>query len=208
MNYIKPEIKTLVENYVAKKQRENYYAFFCANADGEYGDVVYYLNPLTDEDVAALKGLEVKYGEEMVDHLDEYFKDEDELSDLIGGEGLLSIDFTPRHKYRFSIVRVEGDKVVRNSCSIELTDEQYVSLVSYIIELKNFNINALLYHDKELYELVVKALDCEYNLDGVFLSKYPYTYSMDEVNEDAEQIMRENDMSYGPAFPCFLNMLG
>ena len=175
------------EFYATKKRTEFYQV--TAN-DDNCGEAIYE-HHFNDDQMKALHALEEKYGPMVwVKHLDEVFTDPDELHDLTCGEEVLGLNLDlPIYKYRFVRQELRGDQLKAVDIYVELEDEEYIRLLTLMLQDRDLNMNALKYADKELYEKIVREVDMKHVDDfGQYSVLYPYMITMDEVKEDVAEI--------------------
>ena len=189
----------LAKNYLAKKERANYYE--TEGYDDDYCRSAYMLSELSDEEANKLKALKEKYGKEFVKHLKEVIDDDDVISDLFYGEPV-DIDLENiYHQYRFTAHELKGDgKVWTRSLLIQLPDEDYAKLLAYYLFDENMVINTLLYRDEALFKLISKKVLQNLLDEGCYMSSLPYTVTMDEAIEDSQKIAKENNIPQGGGY--------
>lgn len=193
MEYIEnSKYAQLARKCLAEKNRKNYYEFMAQNDEGV--ETLRFLRELSDDVIKALQGLREKYGQDnFVTDLDEVFTDSDEIHDLTFGCEILDINLDkPLHMYRFARHELSGDSLQRRESLVELSDEQYMRLLYLCLEDKDMNVNKLRYADKALYGIVIEGVDNYLCDDGFFMGCNPYLITMDEIKEDAAQILAEN----------------
>lgn len=182
----------LAKKFLAEKKRKNYYEIIALDEDNQ--EELRFLEDFNNDEVKALRALREKYGQnDFVKHLDEVFSDPDEISDLSCGCEILYINLDkPYHQYRFGRHELCGDSLHKHKTLVELTDECYIRLLSYSIEDKDMNVNKLRYADKALHSIIIREVDNSQCYDGFFMGCNPYLITMDEIKEDATQILAEN----------------
>lgn len=182
----------LAKEFLAGKERKDYYEIMAFDEDDM--TEVRFLQGFSEDELNALRALREKYGkEDFVKHLDEVYPDPDDIHDLTCGRDILGIDLdVPYHQYRFVRHELKGDTLTTHDALVELTDEQYVRLLSYCLEDKGMNVNKLRYADKVLHERVIRDVDLDLCFDDCYSGNCPYLITMDEVKEDAERILAEN----------------
>ena len=182
----------LAKEYLAHKQRDNYYDFEVL--DEEYPEYVHYLNSLSDEEVEKIRQLKKKYPEDYCQHLVEVFEDPDVVHDLSCGQEIISIDTeTISHKYRFVSHEVSDEKWKTRKIQITLSDDDYARLLAWHLFDDHLIINTLYYRDEALYKKIQREVDWAHSDDGWFIPySNPYIVTMDEANEDADQIRKLN----------------
>lgn len=191
----------LATEFLATKERVNYYYFVAF--DDDWGTEHLYSNPLTDDEVAALRALKGKYGEEeYVKHLDEVFDDPDVIHDLTCGDELLEIDLDRvHHQYAVSLHEMLPDFTIKSrKLSIELRDEQYAALVAWHLYDEHLTINSLRLRDRKLHDVVINGVDSYACVDDdpIFIYSNPYLVTLDEAKADAELIFRQHGITPTP----------
>ena len=185
----------MAKEFVPTKKRDCYYEFKFYNDD--FGEEWFTLNLLTDEEVADIRALKGKYGEEFVKHLDEVFDDPDIIHDFTGGCEILDIDLDNiYHKYAFSVHELKPNmNVVSHPEKVTLSDEEYAELMAWHIFDKNFSINLLRYRNRKLFDTVANGADSHFILDGeCFIAEAPYVTTLDEAKSDAETIIKQHNI--------------
>lgn len=185
----------MAKEFLATKERCNYYDF--STFDWEHHAEVIYCNPLTDEDVAALRALKEKYGNEFVKHLVEVFKDPDLIHDMAGGEDIIDIDLvTIHHMYTFMIHELRPNGTLYDlSCLVKLKDEEYAELLAWHLYDDHFTINVLRREDSILYDTIMRQIDHRYyDEDGCYCIDYPYVPTLDEALTDTETILSQHNI--------------
>lgn len=177
---------------LADKNRKNYYEIIVW--DEESSQEIRLLEEFNEKELDALIELREKYGKkDFAHHLEEVFADPDEVSDLGGGHDIKYIDLdTPCYQYKFSRYELVGDQLVRHKALVEMTDEQYIRLLSRCVEDTGMNVNKLRYADIDLYNLIVRGVDSYLVYDGFYTSDAPYLITMDEINEDVVKVLEIN----------------
>jgi hypothetical protein len=158
----------------------------------EYGDLRS-LVALSDAQKQGILALREKYGEkDYLEHMSEVITDADELHDMCLGYELESIDLdTPHYKYRFSRYEMEEDgHLLVHEMWIEMSDEEYNELLSLCVIHRGLTLNKLHYCHRSLYEALVCRIESSLqDLEGFFMCDRPYLVTMDEVMEDAKQVL-------------------
>lgn len=182
----------LAKTFLSSKKRKNYYEIIALNDDNL--EELRFLQELDDDNIRSLRNLREKYGKDVfVKHLDEVFTDPDEIHDLTCGCEILNFNLDKSfHQYRFALHELIGETLQRRDVLVELTDEWYIRLLSYCIEDSDMNVNKLRYADKTLHGIVTRETDNYLCDDGFFTASNPYLITMDEIKEDAAQILAEN----------------
>ena len=182
----------LAKEFFAKKERKAVYELtaYCDDDQQEYG----YFHELSDDELAALRALRDKYGnEEFVKHLDEVFKDPDVLSDLSGGDEIISFDIdTPYYQYNFSRHELQDGKLHEYKMKIQLSDKMYIYLLALCLDDPTINMNKLKYVDDVAYFTIMRQVDAHLCDDGFFIGGYPYLVTMDELKADAQKLFEAN----------------
>ena len=190
---------SLAKEFFAKKERKAVYELTACDDDHqEYG----YFQELSDDELAALRVLRDKYGnEEFVKHLDEVFKDPDELCDLSCGDEITSFDIdTPYYQYIFSRHELRDGKLHEYKMKIELSDKMYIYLLALCLSDPSINMNKLEYVDRGIYFTIKRQVDAYLCDDGFFVGSYPYLVTMDELKDDAQKVFEETpDFLRSPA---------
>lgn len=193
MEYIENSKYTkLAKKFLAGKTRKNYYEIIALNEDNLVE--LRFLQDFNEEEIKTLRVLREKYGkDDFVKHLDEVFTDPDVIHDFTCGFKILNINLDkPYHQYSFARHELRGDSFHRSEALVELSDEGYIRLLAYCIEDKDMNVNKLRYADKALYGIIIREVDNYLCDDGFFMGCNPYLITMDEIKEDAGQILAEN----------------
>lgn len=192
--------ETQVKDFLTKKELKKHYAFTfnCEQEEDEYT----FLFPLTDNETARIK--------ELLDVLDEDSDyREGGLGELEGENAefdalvfshypmvtpslfLERIDLEhPHHLYQMSYVGYDTDWEEPSKptpVKVELTEEEYIYLVTYRLVYNKFTFNRLLLARPELAQTISAQLDYLYE-DIVIEKGFPYLIVMDEINADAEAI--------------------
>lgn len=207
------ECEAKAKEYLATKQRTKYYLLSC---ELELGAERYYLLPFSDEEVARVKplvvdeyraymGVDGSEGEDepIASTFEEVCEDihlcelagNDELDSLVFeraqndfGEYVYvhSIDFEhPRYLYRTSYFEYGMEKPFITK--VELTDEDYVYLVTQKLLNERFSFNRLLLYRPKLAQAINEQLDgCAH--DYLWESDGPFLIMLDEIDMDAEAI--------------------
>ena len=182
------ECLKLANEFLATKERKNYYEFQVIDYESDYA---YYSYELSDEEVEKIRQLKVKYPEDYGNHLDEVFDDPDVVEDYSGGEDLVSIDTDNiLHKYKFMSHEIRNDKTTTTPMLIILTDEEYARLLAWHLYDEHLTVNTLYYRDEALYKKIRRGVDWQHSDGMCIMCCYPYTVSMDEALEDAEEIRK------------------
>ena len=207
MDEIFDKYQELARAFLAKKERVNYYEaqVYDESDDDLYGfhdDTFNILVDLSDDEVAKLRDLKGRYGEDFVSYLNEVFEDKDDIYDLFSGEPV-DIDLeNAYHKYRFIISEVDGDKVKSHNISIQLSDEEYRMLLVWHLFDSHLSINTLFFRDEKLAKkIMLEAMRCECH-NGTVNVDHPFVIVMDEALSDVEQILKENGLRKGEGYPA------
>ena len=198
--------------FFATKERKKYYEFSGITPDDFETSFSY---PLTDEEVDRIKELTIEaykahigndHDENRASTFEEVCQDcqlqvlegiNPELDELIfniydrvdGPFTLHSIDF--QHAYYFYEVTCQVFKDEPSTEIVQLTDEEYIYLLTWKLMYERFNFNRLLLFRPELAQKISDQLDgC--NNDYLFESNNAYLIVFDEVNDDAEAIKKLN----------------
>lgn len=182
----------LAKKFLAGKERRNYYEILAL--DESNLEEVRFLQEFSNDELVNLCSLREKYGKnDFIKHLDEVYADPDEIRDLACGGDILELNLDkPYHQYRFAQHELRGDTILRTEVLVELTDEEYIRLLSYSIEDKYMNANKLRYADRALHRKVTREVDHCLCDDGFFMGCNPYLITMDEAREDADKVLAEN----------------
>lgn len=184
----------LATEFLATKERENYYETKAIYEP--IPDYSYMLTPLTDDEVRQIKALKERYGEEFIDHLDEFIDDPDVISDMFYGEPV-DIDLeTIHHQYKFSILSIQGEKVSSRSILVELSDEDYAKLLAWHLFDGKTMMNTLYYRDEKLYRKIMRGAMC-YVLDenDFLMFDDPFVVTLDEALADTAQILSTHNIT-------------
>lgn len=189
---LKNQIVAASRKVLAEKTRKNYYEII--TWDEESSQEIRLLEEFNEKELDALRKLREKYGKkDFAKHLDEVFADPDVLSDLGGGQDIVDIDLdTIYHQYRFSGHKLAGNQLYSHESWVEMTDEQYIQLLSLCVRDSGMNVNKLKYADIDLYNLIVRGVDSYLVYDGFYTSDAPYLITMDEINEDVVKVLEIN----------------
>lgn len=188
---IKSLYKTMARNYFATKEREKQYRIIDQ-------DDCYSLYPFSDEEIASMKTLREKYGEdEFIKHLGEIF-DEETLG-FIDSEYVDSIIIDrPTYRYTFGYHEIKDNGVYSSKFKIELSDETYIKLLELHLYDKDMNLNILKYADENLYNILSSEIDGRFREDSwQYCITRPFAITMDELKEDAQKIREQ----YPDKFP-------
>ena len=199
MNEELKKYQEMIQTFLDKKERVNYYetTSYYDLCDQNVGMFV----ELSDEDVAKLRDLKVRYGEEFVNHLGEVFDDEDVISDMFYTEEYIDIDLdTVYHRYGFTISEVDGDKVRSRQVLIQLSDEEYSKLLAWHLYDSHLVINTLFYRDENLARRIMREAMRYCCDDDAPLISHPFTIVMDEALADADQIRQDNGIKKEEGF--------
>ena len=188
----------MAKTYLAKKERVNYYETL--GYDEPYPDYVGIYTAISDDEVAKIRELKERYGEEFTDHLNEVIDDEDVIHDMFYGEPAdIDLD-TVYHLYRFTLSEVHGDKVSSRNILIQLSDEEYCKLLAWHLYDSHLVINTLFYRDEELARKLMRS-SMNYFFDEICpMIDYPYVIVMDEALDDADIIRKENGLTKENAY--------
>jgi hypothetical protein len=197
----------------ATKQRKKHYQFSGITPEDHETSFSY---PLTDEEVERIKKLTVEaykayigddYDENWANTFEDICQDcelqelegiNPELDELIfdiydrvdGPFTLHSIDLKRAHYFYYMTYQEFGKEPQK--VRAHLTDEEYIYLLTWKLTYENFNFNRLLLFRPELAQKISVQLDgC--NNDYLFESNNPYLIVFDEVNDDAETIMKKEE---------------
>lgn len=175
---------------LAKKTRKEYY--YVTVVSETHLEDVDYLENFTDEELQALLSLRNKYGKkEFVKHLDEVQFDDYDLIDIFTDEEIVDIDLDFKsYKYEFGRHELHGDKLIRYSTMVNLSDKSYIKLLALCLEDQSMNINKLKYADETIHSAIMREIDGHLCDDDFFCGSYPYLVTMDEVFADVEQILK------------------
>ena len=198
MNEEFEKYQEMAKTYLAKKERVNYYETL--GYDEPYPDYVGIYTAISDDEVAKIRELKERYGEEFTDHLNEVIDDEDVIHDMFYGEPAdIDLD-TVYHLYRFTLSEVHGDKVSSRNILIQLSDEEYCKLLAWHLYDSHLVINTLFYRDEELARKLMRS-SMNYFFDEICpMIDYPYVIVMDEALDDADIIRKENGLTKENAY--------
>ena len=198
------EAMKLAEEFLTTKERKNHYRF-TAYYDLINEEVVI-SNILEDEEVAKLRALKEKYGEEFVKHLDEVFDDQDRIDEFSCGQELLDIDLDHiSYYYKFMIHEVKPDGTTYSRPAwVELNDKEYTTLLAWQLHDKHFNMNLLRICDNDLYGTIMRATDNIFrDPEGFWMCMdNPYAVTMDEVKADVETIIKTHGIEQNEGYLC------
>ena len=190
------ESKKLAKQFLATKKRKNYYGF-TVYYDIE-PDMVTFTHPLEDEEVKRLRMLKKKYDERFVRHLDEVFDDAERVNSFTHGFELMYIDLDHiTHKYDFGCHQMKPDGTITSTTvSIELSDNDYITLLAWHIFHEPFNMNVMRICESGLCNTIMRNMDNHFrDFDmGTLRIEYPYLVTLDEAASDCETIVKQNDI--------------
>ena len=199
MNEELQKYQELIQPFLAKKDRVNYYetSSYSDFTDENVGMLV----ELSDEEVSKIRDLKARYDKDFVNHLGEVFDDEDIISDMFYTEERLDIDLDfVYHQYRFTLSEVDGNKVSSRQVLIQLSDEEYTKLLAWHLYDSHLVINTLFYRDENLARRIMReAMRYKCDDDAPLLS-HPFVIAMDEALADADQIRHDNGLTKSPGF--------
>lgn len=191
----------LAKNYLAQKERKNYYE--SKGILEPYPDYSYMLVDLSDEEVNMIRPLKEKYGEDFVNHLNEVIEDEDYISDMFCGEPVdIDLD-TIYHQYSFTLSEVDGDKVSSRQVLFHLSDEEYTKLLAWHLYDSHLVINTLFYRNEPLARRIMRKAMWYYCDDYTPILSYPFVIVMDEALADADQIRLDNGLTKSNSYLGF-----
>ena len=176
------------EHFSSKTER-NFYRVNALNED--FLEEVCYHQEFSPEEVAQLRDLRAKYGEEeYLKHLIEVFEDEGIIHNLSGGDEIISIDLdSPMRKYRFQVRFFNEEKTYSRQAMVELSEDEYVRLLALRIDDNHMNMSVLRHIDAALHDKILKDVEWQCaSDDGFLMCPDPFLVTMDEVNEDAEVV--------------------
>ena len=183
----------LATEFLATKERENYYETKAIYEP--IPDYSYMLTPLTDDEVRQIKALKERYGEEFIDHLDEFIDDPDVISDMFYGEPV-DIDLeTIHHQYKFSIRSIQGEKVSSRSILVELSDEDYSKLLAWHLFDSHILMNTLFYRDEGLYKKIMRETMLYHTIEDIVIVDDPFIVTLDEALADTAQILSTHNIT-------------
>ena len=196
------ECLKLAKEYLPTKERKNYYYF--KTITEPYPEYTYFLQPIDDAELPALKSLKEKYGEQFPKHLDEVYDDPDVISDFICGDEFIDVDLdTIAHMYTFKTHEVKPDGTIFSfNISVELSDEEYAQLIAWHLLYNHTTSNTLRYQDQKLYDRIWREVDHRVSDDGCIMTDYPYTVTFDEVLADVDIITRQHNIKYIEGYCC------
>lgn len=194
--------QTLAKEFLSTKERARFCDFTVFNDNiGCERDV---LNQLSDEDVAALRALKGKYGEEFVKHLDEVYDDSEFIDELSVGCELLDIDLdTVWRRYDVTIHELHPDRTLSSaSTQVTLSDDDYINLLTWHLYDEHLTMNLLRHRDERLYRLIMDEAESYYidlDDDCLFVNN-PYLVTLDEAKADSELIVAQHDIERTGAY--------
>ena len=185
----------LANEFLATKQRSNFYQFTALN-DNNIEYCCY--NELSADDVARLRDLKAKYGDDFVSHLDEVFSDPDLVHDFTGGGEILAIDLDHVfYHYGLSLHELQADGSVHTvHTRVAFSDDDYARLIAWHLYDEHLVINTLRYRDRKLYDTVLDGADLYHtDTDGncLFVDS-PYIITLDEPKADADLIVQQHSI--------------
>lgn len=191
INFFEDGLK-LAQEFLATKTRENFYDFKAQ--DDDFAEVCYFVNKLSDAEVAGLRTLKAKYGEDFVQHLDEVFDDPDIIHDFTCGCEILDIDLdTVHHSYGVTLHELHPDGTVKSiPTKVVLSDDNYARLLAWHLWDEHLNMNLLRHRDEKLYNLILSETELYYTEteNDCLMIRNPYLVTLDEAKEDSELIAR------------------
>ena len=183
----------LATEFLATKERENYYATKAIYEP--IPDYSYMLTPLTDDEVRQIKALKERYGEEFIDHLDEFIDDPDVISDMFYGDPV-DIDLENiHHQYKFSILSIQGEKVSSRSILVELSDDDYSKLLAWHLFDSHILMNTLFYRDEGLYKKIMRETMLYHTIEDIVIVDDPFIVTLDEALADTAQILSTHNIT-------------
>lgn len=199
MNEEFEKYQEMAKTYLAKKERVNYYETL--GYDEPYPDYVGIYTAISDDEVAKIRELKERYGEEFTDHLNEVIDDEDVIHDMFYGEPAdIDLD-TVYHQYRFTIREVKEDKVAMiREVLVELTDDEYSKLLAWHLFDSHLVMNTLFYRDENLCRRVMREVMRYVCDDETPLISHPFVFTMDEALDDADIIRKANGLTKENAY--------
>ena len=191
----------LANEFLTTKQRSNFYQFTALN-DNNIEYCCY--NELSADDVARLRDLKAKYGDDFVSHLDEVFSDPDLIHDFTGGGEILAIDIDHvYYHYGLSLHELQADGSVRTvHTRVAFSDDDYARLIAWHLYDEHLVINTLRYRDRKLYDTVLDGADLYHtDTDGdCFFVTDPYLITLDEPKADADLIVQQHAIERNGAY--------
>ena len=127
------------------------------------------------------------------------FDGPDFVHDLTYGGDILDLDLdTVWHMYGFTLHELQSDGTLRSKpCKIEFSDDDYTRLIDWYLYDKNLTINRLRYHDRDLYNTIIKGADGMHcNTTGFFDATEPFLLTFDEAKADAELLVKRHSIEY------------
>lgn len=193
---------TLAKEFLTTKERENYYEFNVFNDDN--CEEVAIVNQLSDTEVAAIRALKEKYGDEFAKHLVEVYDNSDFIHDLSAGCEILDIDTdTVWHRYGVAIHELQPDgKLSSIKTEVTLSDDDYVKLLAWHLYDEHLTMNLLRHREEKLYNLIMDEVESHYtDLDGdcLFVSN-PFLVTLDEAKADSELIVAQHNIERTGAY--------
>ena len=184
----------LANEFLATKQRSNFYQFTALN-DNNIEYCCY--NELSADDVARLRDLKAKYGDDFVSHLDEVFSDPDLVHDFTGGGEIIAIDLdNVYYHYSLSLHELQADGTIHTvHTRVAFSDDDYVRLIAWHLYDGHLT-NTLRYRDRKLYDTVLDGADLYHtDTDGncLFVDS-PYIITLDEPKADADLIVQQHSI--------------
>lgn len=189
-------ISNHAQRLLASKGKKPYYSI--SYYDEVFNDTRHHPCTLTNDELEGLRTLRARYGsDEYFNHLEEVFYDSNRIYDLT--LGYAPIDFnldTPYYMYEFGLHELVDGKLETTHMLLSLSDEEYIRLINLCIIDEHMNYNALKHADNDLYGKLEQQIDNgfieEEEYAPTFKCHFPYLVTMDEVQADAEQIIKEH----------------
>lgn len=115
----------------------------------------------------------------------------DPLTDLDFGMDLKHIDLEhPHYLYEVTVVDYNPQSMVPVKNKVELTDDEYIYLLTQRLLYGGFTFNRLILYKPELAQKIIHRLD-DSDGNGIMERGCPYLIAFDEVNDDARAILKK-----------------
>ncbi|MGM9746960.1 MAG: hypothetical protein ACI30H_08385 [Paludibacteraceae bacterium] len=219
----KEEYAQLARTYLAERPKKLFYTAWGYPTDMDGNDDDFYrLVPYTDEEIQRIKELFVELWNQdpleedvYVNTYDDIPQDEltcdnfggknDELDRLVWGRSSTAWFDATRldlrsgtHAYYFRTLAYHPETKEMEHYGdyrlVELTEEEYLYLLTEQLFNKDFSFNRLILYNPSLAQKICDATDPGQEL-GIGITHSPYLILMNEVLEDAEQIRKSMDLT-------------
>lgn len=201
---LEKEAEMYAMDFLSKKPRKNYYRVHYLDDNLNEN---YYLQYMTDEEVKFFDELKNMYGSYNIDELlDEYQEKLPNYDEWFIGQHIMGIDTeVAYHHYSFTCHELHDDeKLSHYEVLVELSDVEYIDLLTLCIMDPHMNMNKLRYANKQLHDKITTGVD-SYQVDEIlFIGSNPYLITMDEVKSDAAQIVKEKNITISKGYMGYL----